>query len=95
MHIEDMFWIGFVGAVVALVFAFMQRNKVLKFSEGTDRMKKLAASIRQGANAYLRRQYKTVFLIFLIVFVLLLGLAYLGASATSSSDRPGHTSPVL
>ena len=55
MHIEDMFWIGFVGAVVALVFAFMQRNKVLKFSEGTERMKKLAASIRQGANAYLRR----------------------------------------
>ena len=75
MHIEDMFWIGFVGAVVALVFAFMQRNKVLKFSEGTERMKKLAASIRQGANAYLRRQYKTVFLIFLIVFALLLGLA--------------------
>lgn len=78
MHIEDMFWIGFVGAVVALVFAFMQRNKVLKFSEGTERMKKLAASIRQGANAYLRRQYKTVFLIFLIVFALLLGLAYAG-----------------
>ena len=35
-------------AVVALVFAFMQRNKVLKFSEGTERMKKLAASIRQA-----------------------------------------------
>ena len=29
---DNMFWIGFVGAAIALIFAFLQRNKVMKFS---------------------------------------------------------------
>ena len=37
---------------------------MLKFSEGTELMQKLAASIRKGANAYLKRQYTTVAKIF-------------------------------
>ena len=76
--IENLFWIGFVGAVLALGFAIVQARKVLKFPEGTEQMQKIAISIRKGANAYLKRQYLTVFLIFIIVFLLLLGLAYIG-----------------
>ena len=41
-------------------------------------MQKLAASIRKGANAYLKRQYTTVAKIFIIVFVILLLLAWQG-----------------
>ena len=41
-------------------------------------MQKLAASIRKGANAYLKRQYTTVAKIFIIVFVILLILARVG-----------------
>ena len=74
MNAQDLFWIGILGAVIALVFAWIQTNKVLKFSEGTDRMKKLAASIRKGANAYLKRQYTTVAKIFVVVFAALLVL---------------------
>ncbi|MCI9403164.1 MAG: sodium-translocating pyrophosphatase [Oscillospiraceae bacterium] len=76
--IENLFWIGFVGAFLALGFAIVQARKVLKFPEGTEQMQKIAISIRKGANAYLKRQYLTVFLIFIIVFLLLLGLAYIG-----------------
>ena len=76
--IENLFWIGFVGAALALGFAIVQARKVLKFPEGTEQMQKIAISIRKGANAYLKRQYLTVFLIFIIVFLLLLGLAYIG-----------------
>ena len=32
--VQNLFWIGFVGAAVALIFALLQRNKVMKFSEG-------------------------------------------------------------
>ena len=71
-----LFWIGFIGAVLALVFALIQRNKVMSFSEGTDKMKKIAASIREGANAYLKRQYTTVAIVFVIVFVVLLVMAF-------------------
>ena len=78
MHIENLFWIGFVGSVVALLFAVMQARKVMKFSEGTDLMQKIASSIRKGANAYLKRQYTTVVKIFAVVFVILLILAFSG-----------------
>ena len=74
--IENLFWLGLVGAIIALVFAIAQARKVLKFSEGTELMQKLASSIRKGANAYLKRQYTTVAKIFIIVFVILLLLAW-------------------
>jgi K(+)-stimulated pyrophosphate-energized sodium pump len=74
---ENLFWIGFVGALIALLFAFAQRCKVMKFSEGTPTMQKIASAIRKGANAYLRRQYKSVAIFFLIMAVILAILAVL------------------
>ena len=76
--LENLFWVGLVGALIALIFALTQAKKVLKFSEGTELMQKLAASIRKGANAYLKRLYTTVAKIFIIVFVILLILAGVG-----------------
>ena len=73
---ENYFWIGFVGAACALLFAWLQKRKVMSFSEGSDTMQKIAASIREGANAYLRRQYSTVAKVFVVVFVILLVIAF-------------------
>ncbi|MBQ7161555.1 MAG: sodium-translocating pyrophosphatase [Clostridia bacterium] len=61
----------FVCAALALVFAVITAKRVLRFPEGTDRMKKISASIRSGANAYLRRQYKIVLVFFAAMFVVL------------------------
>ena len=68
--------LGFIGAVAALGFAVMQRQKVMRFSEGTPTMQKIAASIRSGANAYLKHQYTTVSKVFLAVFAILLIMAF-------------------
>ena len=68
----------FVGAILAIVFAVVKALKVLKFPEGDDRMKKISASIRQGANAYLKRQYKIVLVFFGVMFVVLGVMAFLG-----------------
>ena len=57
---ENLFWIGFIGAIVAGLFAVMQARKVMAYSEGTERMRKIAANIRAGANAYLKQQYTTL-----------------------------------
>ena len=75
---QNLFWLGLVGAVLALLFAVVQSRKVMSFSEGNDTMKKIAASIRQGANAYLKHQYTTVFKVFVVVFVVLLIMAWFG-----------------
>ena len=76
MNWENYFWVGIVGAVLAILFAYVQSRKVMTFSEGNDTMKKIAASIRQGANAYLQRQYTTVAKVFVVVFVILLIIAF-------------------
>lgn len=73
---QNMFWVGFVGFVLAVFFAYLQRNRVMSYSEGTEKMQKIAASIREGANAYLKHQYSTVAKVFVVVFLVLLAMAF-------------------
>ena len=68
----------FIGSVIALLFAIFTAKKVLKFSEGTDQMKKISKSIRMGANAFLKRQYIIVAVFFSVLFVILSIMAILG-----------------
>lgn len=67
-----------IGSALALVFALLMAKRVLKTDEGTDTMKKISSAIRQGANAYLKRQYMGVLLFFIVVFVVLLVLSFCG-----------------
>ncbi len=68
----------FLGSVFALMFAALTAKKVLKFSEGTEKMQKISQSIRKGANAYLKRQYSVVLVFFGGMFVVLCIMAALG-----------------
>lgn len=61
----------FGGSLIALLYALFTAIRVIKFPEGTELMKKISASIRQGANAYLKRQYRVVAVFFGVMFVLL------------------------
>ena len=74
--VEKYLWIGFIGAVLALLFAVIQRKKVMSYSEGNATMQKIAKSIREGANAYRKHQYTTVAKVFAVVFVVLLIIAF-------------------
>nr|WP_325211491.1 sodium-translocating pyrophosphatase [uncultured Oscillibacter sp.] len=85
---ENMFWIGFIGALVAGLFAVMQAKKVLSYSEGSEKMRKIAANIRAGANAYLKQQYTTVFKVFVVVFVILLVIAFATGGKMLSKFTP-------
>ena len=85
---ENLFWIGFVGALIAGLFAVMQAKKVLSYSEGSDKMRKIAANIRAGANAYLKQQYTTVFKVFVVVFVILLVIAFATGGKMLSKFTP-------
>lgn len=78
MSAEQLFWIIPVSSVIALFFAWLFYSQMMKNSEGTPRMAEIAGFVRNGAMAYLRRQYKVVILVFLVLVVLLSILAYLG-----------------
>lgn len=67
----------FLGSVIALVFALFTAKKVLKAEQGTEKMKKISESIKQGANAYLKRQYTIVLGFFAGMFVVLCIMAAL------------------
>ena len=67
-----------LGSVLALVFAVLMGKRALSADEGTDQMRKIASFIRDGANAYLRRQYSVVIAFFGIMFVILCVMAAFG-----------------
>ena len=61
----------FVGSVIALLFALFTGKRVLRFEVGTPLMSKISRSIREGANAYLRRQYTVVGIFFACMILVL------------------------
>ncbi|WP_417083518.1 sodium-translocating pyrophosphatase [Evtepia gabavorous] len=85
---ENYLWIGFIGAVLALLFAAIQRKKVMSYSEGNATMQKIAQSIREGANAYLKHQYSTVAKVFAVVFVVLVIIAFASGGEMLSKFTP-------
>ena len=85
---DNLFWIGFVGAALALIFAYLQKCKVMKCSEGDEKMVKIASSIRAGANAYLKQQYSTVAKVYAVVFVILLIIAFASKGQMLSRVTP-------
>lgn len=63
------------AAAFGLVVAFCLAAWILKADEGTDRMKEIAGYIREGAMAFLRREYKTMVIVIVVLFLLIgLGL---------------------
>ncbi len=67
-----------IGAVAALIYALYLSKKVMSADEGTDLMKKLSRSIRAGADAYLKRQYKSVAIVFVVLIIVFSVLAAVG-----------------
>lgn len=73
-----MFWIGFVGGALALLFALIQLGRLRPLSLGGPPAQGLAQALSKGTNAYLKRQLSLSGAVFLAVFGLLLGLSFLG-----------------
>ena len=73
---NSIFWLVPFSSVLALFFAWFFFQQMMKESEGTDTMKKIAKHVRDGAMAYLRQQYKVVFKVFLILTALFAVMAY-------------------
>ena len=73
---NGLFWIVPLCAVIALGFAGIFFKAMMKESEGTDVMKRIAGHVRAGAMAYLRQQYCVVGVVFIVLCVLFAWMAY-------------------
>ena len=71
-----LFWLVPAASVLALGFAWHFHRQMMKESEGTPQMIKIAAAVRKGAMSYLKQQYKIVGLVFLVLVVLFSIMAY-------------------
>lgn len=73
---QILFWLVPAASVLALYFAWYFHCQMMKESEGTPQMIKIAAAVRKGAMSYLRQQYKIVGWVFLGLVILFSIMAY-------------------
>jgi K(+)-stimulated pyrophosphate-energized sodium pump len=71
-------WIAPIAALAALVAAWVFYQKMITAPAGNETMERIALYVRQGAYAYLFRQYRVVLVVFLLLAVILGVLAYIG-----------------
>jgi K(+)-stimulated pyrophosphate-energized sodium pump len=64
-------WIPIAAAVIALLFGLYLISYVLRQSAGTERMREISRAIQEGAMAYLNRQYRTVAIVAVVIFILI------------------------
>jgi K(+)-stimulated pyrophosphate-energized sodium pump len=76
--ITGIWWIAPISSVLALAFAFYFYRKMMAANEGNETMVEIAGHVRDGAMAYLFRQYKVVILVFVVLLILLQALALFG-----------------
>lgn len=71
-----LFWLIPIASVVALIFAGLFYRQMMRESEGTPEMQKIAAHVRRGAMSYLKQQYKIVTSVFIGLVILFAIMAY-------------------
>ena len=77
-NLQTLWLVAPIASVLALIVAVVFYKKMIAANEGSDKMKEIAGYVREGAMAYLFRQYKIVGWVFAVLFVLFAVLAYFG-----------------
>ncbi|MFA5487295.1 MAG: sodium-translocating pyrophosphatase [Candidatus Methanomethylophilaceae archaeon] len=83
---ENLLFMIPVAVLIAVLFALYFHKKIMSMDKGTPEMQKISDAIETGAMAYLRRQYKTIGIISVIIAVLLA----LGGLFESTEDYLGY-----
>jgi len=65
-------------AVLAIVYGIWQAGRILRLPDGNERMREIAAAVREGAVAYLWRQYTTIAIVGALLFLVIGFIPQLG-----------------
>lgn len=60
-----------ITSIIAIVYGLFLVSSIMKKPAGNEKMKEIASAIQAGAKAYLNRQYKTITIIALVLFIVL------------------------
>ncbi len=71
MSNEMALWLSIGAGVLAVLFGVLSTQWILKQPAGNDRMQSIALAIQEGANAYMNRQYATIGIVGIVLFVVL------------------------
>lgn len=74
----NLFYLVPIASLVALLFALYFFRNMMKESEGTSQMIKIAQHVRDGAMSYLKQQYKVVSIVFVVMALVFAVMAYFG-----------------
>ena len=76
MNIPVVFWLVPIASVCALGMAWFFFKQMMREEEGTPRMAEIAEYVRRGAMAYLKQQYRVVFIVFIVLAIIFAFMAY-------------------
>src|ERR1700756_2384399 len=71
------FWVAIAAGVLAVLYGVFSTVSILRLPAGNPRMQEIAAAVQAGAQAYLNRQYRTILIVGVVLFVLI-GVSRLG-----------------
>ena len=86
MDVQNLVYLVPLSGVLALIFAWLRSMWVGRQDAGNDRMQEIAGHIREGAMAFLGREYRVLAVFVLVVAVL---LAWLNAGKAGTSALIG------
>jgi len=82
-------WGTLISAVIGILYGLKLRAEILRKDPGTEKMQQVAGQIQEGAGAYLNRQFRTIVILVLVLFVALTITGWMAGSAEMAGWKLG------